>query len=77
VNTRMRIPTSAQIAGLEKRYVGKRIRCISMPEDPHPVPPGTEGTIEMVDGIGQLIVKWDNGRSLSLIPGVDTFEVIQ
>ncbi len=44
-----------------------------MPEDPYPVPPGTRGKVVMVDDAGQLIMKWSNGSSLSLIPGVDQF----
>lgn len=43
-------------------------------DDPYaPVPAGTRGTVRYVDDIGQIGVAWDNGRSLSLVPGVDTF----
>lgn len=43
-------------------------------DDPYaPVPAGTCGTVRYVDDIGQIGVVWDNGRSLSLIPGVDTY----
>ncbi len=29
--------------------------------------------IEVVDDIGQLHMKWDNGRTLALVPGEDSF----
>lgn len=43
-------------------------------EDPwSPVPAGTRGTVAAVDAIGQIHMKWDNGRSLALVPGADSF----
>jgi hypothetical protein len=59
---------------------GARIRLLSMPDDPDPIPVGSTGTIESVTEcpLGQVRVKWDDsGRSLALIPGVDRFEVIE
>jgi hypothetical protein len=59
---------------------GDRIRLISMPDDPDPIPAGSTGTIESVTAgpLGQIHVKWDDsGRTLSLVPGVDRFEVIE
>ena len=59
---------------------GDRIRLISMPDDPDPVPAGCTGTVESVtEGpLGQIHVKWDESkRTLSLVPGVDRFEVIE
>lgn len=53
--------------------VGTRIELISMDDPYAPVEPGTRGTVAYVDDIGQLGMKWDNGRSLSLVPGEDSF----
>ena len=37
------------------------------------MPSGTKGTVRYVDDAALVGVAWDNGRSLSLIPGVDSF----
>lgn len=56
---------------------GTRIRLIEMPDDPNPAHVGTCGTVLAVDDAGQLLMRWDNGRSLSLVPGVDGFEILE
>lgn len=48
-----------------------------MNDDPYPIEPNSMGTIKSVDGIGQLQVKWDNGRTLAVIPDVDEYEIIE
>ena len=53
-----------------------RVRLLNMPDDPSPFRPVRTGTVMGVDDAGQLLMKWDNGRSLSLLPGTDSFEVI-
>lgn len=55
--------------------VGKRIRLTRMPNDPDPIPVGSEGTVTGGNG-GQMYVDWDCGRSLILIPGEDRWTVI-
>ncbi len=52
---------------------GTRIRLDHMEDPWAPVPPGTRGTVAYVDDIGQIGMRWDNGRTLSLVPGEDSF----
>ena len=55
---------------------GTRIRLNSM-EDPYaPILPGTEGEVDFVDDEGQIFTNWNNGRTLPLIPGEDSFTVL-
>ena len=52
---------------------GTRIYLENM-NDPHaPVPPGTRGTVDFVDDAGQIHMKWDNGRTLAIVPSEDSF----
>jgi hypothetical protein len=57
-----------------KNIEGKRIKMIFM-EDPDPIEPRAMGTVIKLDGAGQIQVKWDSGRNLSVIPGEDQFEI--
>lgn len=53
-----------------------RIRLNSMEDPYHPILPGTEGEVDFVDDKGQIFMKWDNGRTLPLAPGEDSFTVL-
>jgi hypothetical protein len=59
---------------LQNELIGKKIRMVKM-LDPYPIEPNTIGEIWGVDDIGQLKVRWENGRSLSVIPEIDEFEI--
>ena len=70
----MPFPTRGQVEFTRSCYPpGTRIVLSSMNDTFSPVEPGTQGTVRYVDDAGQVGVAWDNGRSLSLIPGVDSF----
>ena len=70
--------TQKQVERIRDQYPpGTRLCCDEMPDDPRPIESGTLGTVMGVDDAGQIMMKWDNGRSLSLIPGVDSFHTIE
>ena len=52
---------------------GTRIELNHMNDPWSPVPPGTRGTVALVDGIGQIHMNWDNGRTLPLNSDEDSF----
>lgn len=63
-----------QAARYQENYPpGTRVFLHKM-NDPHsPVQSGTCGTVDHVDSMGQIHMKWDNSRILALVPGVDSF----
>lgn len=58
-----------------QHYLGKTVELIVM-DDPQAPPVGTRGKVVLIDDAGQIHVKWDNGSSLALIPGIDSFKIV-
>ena len=52
---------------------GTRLELIGMDDPFSPVDPGTRGTVRHVDDMGTIHMNWDNGRTLGIIPGEDSF----
>lgn len=52
---------------------GTRLVLLSMDDPYAPVPSGTKGTVVHVDDAAQIHMKWDNGRTLALVHGEDSF----
>ena len=48
-------------------------RCRIVLDDPNPI---ESGTVKIVDDIGTLHCDFDNGRSLGVVPGVDSFRTL-
>jgi len=65
--------TAKEIAEIRLNFPpDTRIELIHM-EDNWAVPSGTRGTVDYVDDAGQIHMKWDNGRTLAIVPQVDKF----
>ena len=69
----MRYPNKEKIEMLRREYpAGTKVELLAM-DDRQAPPVGTIGEVIAVDDIGQLVMKWQNGSGLNLIPGVDSF----
>ncbi len=61
----MNFLSQAQVERIRQQYPpGTEVALIAMPEDPHPVPPGTRGKVVTVDDAGQLVTKWSKAHFL-------------
>ena len=70
-------PSREQIKALRERYpAGTRIRLNHMDDPYAPVPDGMIGEVQYIDDAGNIHMVWENGRTLSLIEGVDDFTII-
>ena len=66
-----------QVEIIKNKYpIGTRIRLHHMADD-YGVPDGTLGTVDFVNGAGQIQMTWDNGQTLALIESEDAFEIIE
>ena len=73
----MKFPSREQIAALRQKYPkGTMVQLLSM-EDAQAPPPGTLGEVQGVDDAGQILVHWRTGSSLNLLPGIDSFRIVQ
>lgn len=80
LDTKIDVITETNLSKIEAlRYdypSGCRIKCLNMNDPYHAVPSGTMGTVNYVDDAGTIHMNWDNGQSLGLIPGEDSFQRI-
>ena len=52
---------------------GTRLQLNYMNDPYAPVESGMRGTVKHVDDAGQIHMQWDNGMTLALVPGEDSF----
>ena len=73
----MQFPNERQLQALRERYpAGTKIRLNHMDDPYAPIPDGTIGEVQYVDDAGNIHMVWENGRTLSLIEGADSFTII-
>ena len=62
---------------MRERYPkGTRIVLLSMGDDPNPILPGTRGTVNFIDDMATIHCSFDNGRSLGICYGEDSFRAL-
>ena len=72
----MKFLSREQIVALRQKYPkGTMVELLSM-EDAQAPPPGTLGEVQGVDDAGQILVHWQTGSTLNLIPDVDAFRIV-
>ena len=57
-------------------FVGSRIQLIKTDDQYTNLTPGSFGIIDHIDSTGTIFVKWEDGSSLGLIPGIDDFRIV-
>lgn len=73
----MRIPERATVERIRGEFPpGTRVELIDM-DDAQAPPIGTKGTVIGVDDTASIMVKWDNGGSLSVLYGKDACRKIK
>jgi hypothetical protein len=61
---------------MKDALVGKRVRLIRCSDPYTKLTTGDEGVVSHIDDMGTVHVKWDNGSSLGLIQGEDSWNYI-
>ena len=57
--------------------VGQRVKLVFTDDSHTKLKPGSEGTVFYVDDLGTVMVDWEDGSTLGLIPGIDSWTVIE
>jgi len=66
-----------RVQAVKDRYpIGTRIELQTLCNIERGMPSGLRGTVIGVDDLPSLLMQWDNGRTLSLLPGEDSYRVL-
>lgn len=71
------IPSSVIVNRLRKEYPkGTRVELVHMDDPYTKLQPGDQGTVNHVDDIGTIFVRWDNGSGLGVAYGKDRIKKV-
>ncbi len=56
--------------------INSRIQLIKTDDQYTNLTPGSFGIVDHIDSTGTIFVKWEDGSSLGLIPGIDDFRIV-
>ncbi len=56
--------------------INSRIQLIKTDDQHTNLTPGSFGIVDRIDSTGTIFVKWEDGSSLGLIPGIDQFRIV-
>ena len=73
----MNFPDRKIVERLRNQYPKGSREVLDRMEDFQAPPIGTKGTVIGVDDIGSIMVRWDNGSSLSVAYGEDSCHIIK
>lgn len=62
-----------QVERLRKRYPKGTCICLDHMEEEQGMPDGLKGKVDFIDDAGQIHITWENGRTLPVIPEIDSF----
>lgn len=71
----MKIPGEAYLKKLSRDYSPGTLVVLDSMKDCQAPPTGTRGIVLGIDSLGSILVQWESGSTLSLIPGEDAFHV--
>jgi hypothetical protein len=57
--------------------VGQRVKLVFTDDRYTKLHPGSEGVVFYVDDLGTVMVDWEDGSTLGLIPSIDSWTVIE
>ena len=74
----MNFPSQEVVAAVRARYPkGTRVELVSMDDPYTTLKPGNRGTVDFVDDIATIHVKWDCGSGLGVAYGVDKIRILE